>query len=257
MLNLLVALIALNSSPAQAEISVAQDAIYNGYADDEAWRSTVALRFNSGSCTGTFVEENVILTAAHCQISDSSDLELTMYRENSPFSSEVTYIRSGGFRYVAHPSFRSNSIGVGVDDIAVIYLKNNFIPAGGFLMAKILRQEQASAARQGSAAYAMGFGTTGDDHKAMNLTVAQGTISRYEPQDIIRVDYNSSGTCPGDSGGPVFVKYDGELYLMALISSGYRNIGGNCSTTTFADTLSGVRVDWYQQTVREIQSGRR
>lgn len=250
MLPLLLSLLAL--IPAHAK-NLAEDAIYAGHsvaADGQAWKSTVGLSYSTGSCSGVFIEENVILTAAHCSVGVNSDLTITMYKENDPEKAEYLFLSPEDFKYTAHPGYVKSTYSSSNNDIAVIYLKNKTIPEG-FTPAPLLTSSNASAGDPGRTAYSVGLGGTGHDVSATKLTFAQGTFTNYEYGGAVRIDFRNSGVCPGDSGGPVFAKANGTLYVAALNMQIQTNIGGNCGTVLYASVITGERYNWFMRVIRQ------
>jgi V8-like Glu-specific endopeptidase len=249
MLTLLLSLLAL--TPAHAN-ELAEDAIYNGHAvaaDGQTWKSTVGLSYSTGGCSGVFIEENVILTAAHCAIKADSELTLTMYKENDPEKVEYIYLAKEDFKYTSHPGYVKSLYSASTNDIAVIYLKNKTIPEG-FTPAQVLTASNTSAGDIGRAAYSAGLGGTGHDVNATKLTFAQGTFTSYEYGGAVRIDFRGSGVCPGDSGGPVFAKAGGVLYVAALNMQIETNIGGNCGTVLYASVINAERYNWFTRVIK-------
>lgn len=249
MLTLLLSLLALNTAQAQ---SLSEDAIYAGHvvaADGQAWKSTIGLSYSTGSCSGVFIEDNVILTAAHCKIVAESDLTITMYKENNPDLVEYISLTPEDYKYTAHPGYVLSQYGASTNDIAVIYLKNKYIPEG-FTPAPILTSSVADAGNPGRAAYAVGLGGIGHSRSATRLTFAQGTFTQYENGGAVRVDFPGSGVCPGDSGGPVFAKAGGKLYVAALNMQIQVNVGGNCGTVLYASLITADRYNWFMRVLR-------
>ncbi len=252
MLSLLVALLSLSPVAAHADMSLAEDAIYAGHnvaADGQAWKSTVGLSYSTGSCSGVFIEENVILTAAHCAVRADSTLTITMYKENDPDQAEYMVLESTDFKYTAHPGYVKSLYDASTNDIAVIYLKTRTIPEG-FTPAQVLTASNTSAGDPGRAAYAVGLGGIGHNVDAKKLSFAQGTFTQYMNGGAVRVDFRNSGVCPGDSGGPVFAKANGTLYVAALNMQIQVNIGGNCGTVLYASVITGERYNWFTRVIR-------
>jgi hypothetical protein len=70
-------------------------------------------------------------------------------------------------------------------------------------------------------------------------------FSTPSADDVAVIDFAvDSGICGGDSGGPVFVSQDGQLYLSALNSAVDNNLGGTCGNRRYANAITGDRYDW-------------
>jgi hypothetical protein len=135
MRSLFFALALLTATPALASDARVFETIYRGKAVDRAglsWKSTVSLNFDSPdgkwyACSGVFIAQDVILTAAHCRIKDEGTVQIKLFKENSP-SATIIYAEGKEFQYRAHPRYRKGAYDAGTDDIGVLVLKNARLP---------------------------------------------------------------------------------------------------------------------------------
>ncbi len=246
-------LLLLLASPAQAQ--VAQDAIYMGKptaSDGSTWKSTVGLNFttNSGGgafCSGVFISDDLIVTAAHCQIKSGGTLAIMLYPKNG---SEAKTIWLEGRDFVAHnhPNYRESS-STNEDDVAFVILRSERLPyEEGFEPANIFHSGVKSAADAGRTATVVGLGRNHRGELGSRVTFAQGQIMGYgSTGSVMEINFtNGQGACGGDSGGPVFVQSGKELYLAALSTATYANLPGSskCGTTLFANVLTAARYNW-------------
>lgn len=250
----------LFTSPALAEL--AEDAVYRGKAvaaDGQAWRSTVNLAYETaggswGGCTGTFIDDDVILTAAHCRVKNGGQLVVRMYRQNDKEQPEQMWLEGGDFHFTAHPRYvKSSSYDPGSDDIGVIVLKRERLP-DGFSVAQFHTAGIRNAADPGRTAFAVGTGRNERGAQTDRILFAQGTISNYETGGVMVVSFqNGQGICGGDSGGPLFVQHGRELYLSAVITAVAANLGQGCGDRLYTNVITAERYNWIQARVRNVR----
>ena len=250
----------LFTSTALAELS--EDAVYRGKAvaaDGQAWRSTVNLAYESaggnwGGCSGTWIDDDVILTAAHCRVKNGGQLVVKMYKQNDKEQAEQIWLEGGDFHFTAHPRYvKSSSYDPGSDDIGVIVLKRERLP-DGFSVAQFHTAGIRNAADPGRTAFAVGTGRNERGAQTDRILFAQGTISNYETGGVMVVSFqNGQGICGGDSGGPLFVQHGRELYLSAVITAVAANLGHGCGDRLYTNVITAERYNWIQARVRNVR----
>lgn len=258
----LLALSFLLTVTASAEEARVWQTIYRGKAVEaggQSWKSTVGLHFIAEdgrlyACSGVFIEDDVLLTAAHCRIKNKGSVEITFYRENST-DSETFYADGDDYFFRAHPRYRKARYDAGTDDLAVLVLKNLRQPEG-FSPSPVLHSGLNSAILPGRQISVVGAGRTERGNSSDRLYFAQGKIASYEPGDVMRVTFPSGvGVCGGDSGGPVFVKDNyGTLHLAALTTAVEVNLRNTCGTVLYANFISDTRYDWILDQVATIRA---
>jgi hypothetical protein len=251
----------LAALPARA-LDLTQDAIYNGRAvaaDGQTWKSTVGLSFRATdggyyACSGVLLETDVILTAAHCGIQNGSELTVTLFRENSP-DGIVLYLGAGDYEFAAHPSYRETTgYEPATDDLAVVVIRNHALPEG-FEPAPVQTEAQASASDYGHPAYVVGTGLTEKGTMSDRLYFAQGTFAGYQYGGVLTVSFpGRSGVCGGDSGGPVFVKSGGVLYLSAITNATPTDLSAHCGSLLYATSIDAGRYRWIQGTAARLRA---
>jgi secreted trypsin-like serine protease len=65
---------------------------------------------------------------------------------------------------------------------------------------------------------------------------------------------DNSGACEGDSGGPVFVSSDKQLYLIALNTAITPDLNKQCGTTLDANVITASRYEWIEKTATALRA---
>ena len=257
MLTLLLSLLAL-SLPSHALEGLAQDAIYRGTrvgADGQTWKSAVQLYFNGYACSGAFIQRDMILTAAHCEIRSGADLTIKYFRNNDPAQAEHQYLSAADYKnyvidsYAGAPSYE--------DDYQIIVLTGGNEIRDGFEPVGFITSDYASAVDEGGTVYIVGAGTIGNDVSADRLYFAKGTIQYYTSGRRMNVSVQpGQGVCQGDSGGPVYVSAGGRLVLAGVTSSttNLHGISKGCGTAHEAGLIASVVSQWIHEKYAEAKA---
>lgn len=155
------------------------------------------------TCTGVAINKNTLLTAAHCLEGEILKVRV---------STEASYDKNGSFYEIEsfdlHPDYdRKNSNYC--SDLAKIKLKGE-LPKGTNFYPIIKRDKNLDGK-----VLRLGFGARGEKNIRTLVTPEIRTIRKQE----MVLELNDTYSYSGDSGGPVFLQYQGQMYLIAIHST--------------------------------------
>jgi uncharacterized protein (TIGR03382 family) len=244
---LTVALLALPISavagPAAAPVIGGSEAPANKWPDAAAvmWSGEQA-------CTGTLVAPNVVLTAGHCVEGGAPDQVLVGATAKSrPQEGELIDV----MRAAAYPDSQSTS------DVAVLILAQPSTIAPRLIATGWARADL----RNGAAVELVGYGTTdmNGNVETDSLLEAESTITDFNctrssgcnalarPDGELGAGGMGIDTCPGDSGGPIYVLTSYGSFLAGVTSRGYDSNTYYCSEGGIYARADKV-VEWIETT---------
>lgn len=193
------------------------------------WPDTVAVLGNQGSCTGTLIAPDVVLTAGHC-----------VGGMTTVIANSVDYNAQGGSRatiksHTAYPNWETTY------DVSVIVLNT---PITGVTPRPVATTE-CTMTSFGSkpSVQLVGFGATdinaqGANTKLYEVTVpvtdAVGTTAglgfkpAVAPGGEFGAGDGAKDSCNGDSGGPVYLNTPRGYVVIGAVSRAYDNATQNC-----------------------------
>lgn len=184
---------------------------------------------NNG-CTGTLISPTHVLTAAHCTVG-VADTQGTFEVGGEVYATADI---------VDHPEYNDARFDVGYD-ISIMELAQ---PVAGVTPSGILRSQP----QVGSTLTLVGFGEGGTSQNGSlgdfgNKRVGETELERVTDQHLEwTLDTHREGnTAPGDSGGPAFIREDGQLLVAGVTSGGDNDAHqlGSGSFDTRVDSLAG------------------
>ena len=214
----------LNISPANAIIGGVPVT-----ADDPIAHSTVMLIGETAtgmfSCSGTILNDEWVLTAAHCSIG-VKDM-VVVFSTHAPDTSWARLLSSGlHYRRVVdlnhNQDYPDTNIGQMIphNDIGLVRFSGG-LPKGYYPVTILNPSVDAKYLTPNTPVVIAGFGKRGADPKtddSGNLYKDTVPLHRIVGQVDANVGSDGSVACHGDSGGPAFIQVNGKYYQWGVAS---------------------------------------
>jgi secreted trypsin-like serine protease len=191
-------------------------------------------------CTGSLLENNVVVTAAHCigngemYVFFGTSLGPTVPRRIVDVFAISNY-------WAARNSEKFNT-----GDIALIHFQGT-VPEG-FKPAKMLRDKKIlkNGLDVTLAGFGISNGVSGEGAGVLRQTSVKISDARYSASEVLLDQTHGTGSCHGDSGGPAYVEINGEYVLWGVTSRGVNDTNNDCSQSV-AYTSTVYYSPWIQR----------
>ena len=246
MLSLLTAASAASAGPVNAPV------VGGSIVPPGKWPDAVAILGPDGSCTGTLIAPDVVLTAGHCTGINPTEI----------VANTTNYNGSGGQRVAiasitAYPNYQEKF------DVAVVVLVS---PVIGVVPRAVGGHCTMSGFADETMVHLVGFGLTDTSgtggNTALRETMApvldatcsggNGCRDAVAPQGEFVAGGSGGDSCFGDSGGPVYLDTSRGPVLVAAVSRGLDDSATPCGGGGIYVRTDKV-LAWIEQTTgREI-----
>lgn len=202
-----------------------------------------AARF--GSCTGTLIDKNIVITAAHCIPSNPRSMYVifgTSLQNASQANARPVIAALVSPLWGKSPGAKKNT-----GDIAVLKFQGEapqgYIPASLLTNASML----VPSAFTLLAGYGLDNGETQTGSGILRETFTVLTNPRFSETEAVLDQTIGKGSCSGDSGGPAFLVLNGAYYIWGITSRG----DATCKKTGIY-TVVVPYLSWIRNSVRQL-----
>ena len=166
----------------------------------------------TGTCSGTIIAPRAVLTAAHCLSGTPAVAVYTGAGDTIASTSAIV-----------HPSYKSVNDAASID-LGLVLVGQNLTPTP----VPVLLSRDAKVGEQ---AVIVGWGQTETDARGILKagTTSVSAVSSAAIQAVYAPSSGGSGTCFGDSGGPLLLSESG-VWAVAGVTSAFT--GNSCATGT-------------------------
>ncbi|HEY5947692.1 MAG TPA: trypsin-like serine protease [Kofleriaceae bacterium] len=193
------------------------------------WPDAVAVLGTNGTCTGTLIAPDVVLTAGHC----------ANIKPEQVIANTIDYSQSGGVRVhvasvEAYPNWQTEY------DIAVLVLAS---PIEGVAPRKVGTSCTFHNFVRSTAVHLVGFGATDTNGATANTQLRQAMTEVIDPDcsggkgcktavapggEFVAGGTGTADSCFGDSGGPVYLDTPNGVVVVGAVSRGVDGAATPC-----------------------------
>lgn len=236
--------------PPSVDLNAATQPVIGGAAAPAGkWPDTAAILWSGEqACTGTLIAPNLVVTAGHCVLGGAPDHVLVgASRLSAPEEGQTLAIQ----KWVEYPSSQSTV------DAAILILAE---PATGIEPRAIASGWAKLDIVNGAPVQLVGFGTIDKDGSVStdalmeatttitdyNCSMSAGCSTGAKPDGELGAGGMGVDTCPGDSGGPVYLLTDYGTFLTGITSRGYDTNQYACSEGGIYERPDKI-LDWMEK----------
>jgi hypothetical protein len=179
-------------------------------------------------CSGTLVEPQILVTAAHCLVDFGVAVSASSIGVYPPgVDTSKSSIVSRGYQIFYPQGFYNNTESIEPQDIAFVVLDK---AVGSTVRPKLANYDiTQQIVAQGIRIVAYGYGKLDQNNRTsipqqmIARPIAQRNLSGFRGYQRTYINFaadENGDTCPGDSGGPAIAQYKGIEYLVSIHSGG-------------------------------------
>jgi hypothetical protein len=179
-------------------------------------------------CSGTLVEPQILVTAAHCLVDFGVAVSASSIGVYPPgVDTSKSSIVSRGYQIFYPQGFYNNTESIEPEDIAFVVLDK---AVGSTVRPKLANYDiTQQIVAQGIRIVAYGYGKLDQNNRTsipqqmIARPIAQRNLSGFRGYQRTYINFaadENGDTCPGDSGGPAIAQYKGIEYLVSIHSGG-------------------------------------
>ncbi|MFN7903834.1 MAG: S1 family peptidase [Pseudobdellovibrionaceae bacterium] len=215
--------------------------------------SSNPLQVSQGTCTGTLLSQNLILTAAHCI--PARGAIIAAFASNWQEVTSPTHPKARRVTAVeVHPeAFLNAQRGLDKDfaDLAILKFEGT-LPAG-YRTVQLLPPSRSL--RNGNqvtlAGYGVTDGKTGNSDNFLRKTTVTVANPRFSATEVLMDETKGRSSCNGDSGGPAFTAVNGVQMQFGVLSRGYNDPTQECKGFSVYTNIN-AHLPWINSTKQKL-----
>ena len=215
----------------------------------KSWKYTLELETDKAGCTGVFIADDTILTAAHCADDMSKGAYITLNLFHGNKQGQRLVFAPTEYAFMTHPRYNKNAANYRDYDLGVLVIYRSVVDED-HASADFLTSDDADKANIGSLVTQVGTGGT-----MMNkfdydggLRFTTGTIIGYGQSTVQVQGVNGSGLCRGDSGSPLFAHTASGDKIIGIASGVETYLESQkCGTVSHYTFITSSHYDWIQK----------